>query len=376
MKRMRSSMVAVLALALTVAFVAAAQAQDREGARRGGGMGMSRGGLLGLLRIDAVRKELKLTDDQAAKVDKAAEELGAQMREKFAALGDIQDQAERRAKMTELSDEADRAAREKLQGILEREQIMRLYQIRMQVRSAAESLANRFVAGRLELTDDQKEKLAQIDKDSQAQRSELMGSMRDATEEQRGELMQKFRALRTEADAKALGVLTDAQKKTFEEMKGEKIELQGPRPSSSPSDGCPEGRTGLDRARGGGPRFPRVGKRGRPQPFSARVRLRPLHVLCMFFIFFGHGQPLADRRVAVEQEHLEPVRVGIVLVEPGEFAKGRHIGVFQPGPPQRVAVALPLVMRRLMAFCSGSSTSANTVRINITSGSVDTGMSP
>jgi hypothetical protein len=31
---------------------------------------------------------------------------------------------------------------------------------------------------------------------------------------------------RSEADEKALGVLTDAQKKSFEEMKGEKFELQ------------------------------------------------------------------------------------------------------------------------------------------------------
>ena len=102
---------------------------------------------------------------------------------------------------------------------------MRLYQIRMQVRPAIESLANRYVARRLELTDEQKSKLAQIDEETEKKRSELFGSMRDATDEQRSELFQKYRQLRSDADEKGLAVLTDQQKQAFEEMKGEKFEL-------------------------------------------------------------------------------------------------------------------------------------------------------
>jgi hypothetical protein len=49
--------------------------------------------------------------------------------------------------------------------------------------------------------------------------------MRDAADDQRSELYQKMREMRSEADEKALGVLTDDQKKAFEEMKGEKFEL-------------------------------------------------------------------------------------------------------------------------------------------------------
>ena len=56
--------------------------------------------------------------------------------------------------------------------------------------------------------------------------------MRDATDEQRSEVYQKLRQVRSDADEKALGVLTAEQKAAFEEMKGEKIELEmrrGPR---------------------------------------------------------------------------------------------------------------------------------------------------
>jgi len=235
MTRVRSMLVSLMALALGAVLVTAAMAQAPEGSRRGPRMGGSRGSLLSLLRIEQVQKELKLSDEAAAKVGELREKLGAEMREKFGALREMEDQAQRRAKMTELSNEIDRKAREQLREVLSREQMMRLYQIRMQVRSAVDSLTNRFVAGRLELTDEQKAKLADIDKAMEAKQSELRGSMRDATDEQRRGAFQKLREIRTAADEKALGVLTAEQKEAFEKMKGEKVELptrSGRRPTS------------------------------------------------------------------------------------------------------------------------------------------------
>ena len=147
------------------------------------------------------------------------------MREKYAALREMDDREQRRAKMTELSDKYNRKARQQLREVLSREQMMRLYQIRMQVRPVMDSLANRFVAGRLQLTDEQKTKLAGIAKDAQAKRSELFSSMRDASEEQRREAFAKYRKIRTAANEKALGLLSAEQNEAFEKMKGEKIEL-------------------------------------------------------------------------------------------------------------------------------------------------------
>ena len=226
MNWVRSSLVLMMALVLGVAFACAAQAQEREGSRRGSGRGSSRGSLLSLLRLEQVQKEMKLSEEQTAKVKEVVEKLGTEMREQYTALREIEDRQQRTEKTTALSDEFDGKLREQLRDVVPREQMMRLYQIRMQVRPVVDSLANRYVAGRLELTDQQKEKLAEIAKDSQAKQSELYATMRDATDEQRSDVYQKLRQVRSDADEKALGVLTAEQKAAFEEMKGEKIELE------------------------------------------------------------------------------------------------------------------------------------------------------
>ena len=217
MIRARSLLVMLLAVALGAAFVAQAHAQ-RSGGR-------SRGSLLGLLAIEQVQKELKLNDEAVAKVEKLREKIRGEMAEQYSAAREIEDRENRSAKYAELRDQYDQKAREGLRDLLAREQMIRLYQIRLQVRAVVESLESRYVAAKLKLTDDQKAKLAAISKDAQAKRSELFSGMRDAGDEQRRAAFEKFRKLRAETDEKALGVLTAEQKKTFEDMKGEKIEL-------------------------------------------------------------------------------------------------------------------------------------------------------
>ena len=226
MIRVRNALVPVMALVLAAAFVAAAQGQATEGARRRSGRGLSRGSLLSLVRREQVQKELKLSEEQVAKVKKVGEELTAQMREQYTALREIEDREKRRAKMTELTDQFDRKAREQLRDVLAREQMMRLYQIRTQVRAVVESLGNTYVARRLNLTEEQKKKVAQINKDMLAKRSELFSGMRNASQEQRTEAIQKLRKVRSDADKEALAVLTAEQSKAFQEMQGEKIELE------------------------------------------------------------------------------------------------------------------------------------------------------
>jgi len=235
MNRVRNSSAITMVLLLAAALACASLAQAAEEPRRGSGRGFSRGSLLSLLRLEQVQKEMKLSEEQTAKVQEVVEKLGTEMREQYTALREIEDRQERIEKATALSDEFDGKVREQLRDVVEREQIMRLYQIRMQVRPVVDSLANRYVAGRLELTDQQKDKLAQTAKDSQARQSELYARMRDATGEQRSEAYGKLRQFRSDADEKALGVLTAEQKAAFKEMKGEKIELElrrGRRPTT------------------------------------------------------------------------------------------------------------------------------------------------
>ncbi len=214
-----SQLKVALSLALVAVLVTTAQAQQR-------GRGMGRGSLIGLLSMEQVQTEMKLSDEQKTKVNAITEKLRGEMREQFLALRDVEDRAERMNKMNELSTQMDRKLREELRGSMERPQMMRLYQIRLQVNPVADSLTNEFLARRLEITDEQKTKLAEVTKEMQAKQTELYGKMRDASQDQRGAIFQEFRQLRTDANEKALGVLTDAQKSSFEEMKGDKFELQ------------------------------------------------------------------------------------------------------------------------------------------------------
>jgi len=119
-----------------------------------------------------------------------------------------------------LRDQSDQKVREQLGDVVEREQVMRLYQIRMQVRAVVDSLANRYVSGRLELTDDQKNKLDEINKAVRAKQSEVYATLRDASDEQRSEVFQKLRKSRSDADAEALALLTAKQKAVFEGDEG------------------------------------------------------------------------------------------------------------------------------------------------------------
>ena len=227
MARVGSLVMLAVALGMGAVWVSGVEAQAPEG-RRGGGMGQ-RDSILGLLGREEVQKELKLNEEQLSKVTELSEKLRAESREQFSSLRDIQDREQRQAKMAEMTNEMDRKVRDALRDVLEREQTMRLYQIRMQVRPVTDSLANEYVANRLQLTEDQKAKLAEMAKDVQAQLAEMRGGMRDADESQRADMRRKQRDIRSGADEKALAVLTDQQKEAFEKMKGEKFELQSRR---------------------------------------------------------------------------------------------------------------------------------------------------
>ncbi len=235
MNRIRRMFVPSVALVLAVAVVASAQERPSgQRSRRGRG---SRSSLLGLVSLEQVQKEMKLNEEQIGKVKKVVETLTAEMRKEYAPLREIEDRAKRTAKYTELRKKFDGKAREQISAAVSREKMIRLYQIRMQVRSALESLSEKYVAGKLKLTDEQKKKLTEINAEHAAERTKLFSSMRDATREKRSEAYGKYRTLRTDAEKKALEVLTADQKKTFEEMKGKEFKLERrPRPAARPAE--------------------------------------------------------------------------------------------------------------------------------------------
>jgi len=187
------------------------------------------GSFLGLLGQEKVQQELKLSTDQVAKVKEIGEKMRAEMRDQFTGLRDIQDQQQRRAKMAELTKQGDEKARAALRDVLAQEQWTRLYQIRLQVRGPVYGLNNRYLAERLKLTPEQKEKAAAIEKATDDKMYDASSGLRDLSEEQRrekgAEIMQQLRKIRSDADEQAVGLLTAEQKESLEKMKGTKFEL-------------------------------------------------------------------------------------------------------------------------------------------------------
>lgn len=226
MSRVRCWLGLALVFALGTALLTADGAQAPSGRP---GFGMIRGSFLGLLGMEPVQKELKLSEDQIAKVSEMGEKLRAEMRQQFAGLRQMEDRQKQRAKMTELFDQLDEKARGQLSELLSREQMMRLYQIRLQVRGAVYGLNNRYVAGRLKLTDDQKKKAAELQQATQDKIFAALGGLRNLSREERSKKMPEVRKeldkIQSEAEKQALGMLTAQQKEALEKMKGEKLEL-------------------------------------------------------------------------------------------------------------------------------------------------------
>jgi Spy/CpxP family protein refolding chaperone len=219
-------------LVLCLVLNSVVQAQPPTGARRGSMLGGP--SFLGLLRMEQVTDELDLNEDQAAKIAELVEVLTTEMRAEFEALRENEDREAVREQVGELMEGIDEKMGRELHGVLEREQMMRLYQIRSWVQPLSVTLENEYVVRRLEITDAQQEALTAASEESVAKRTELMGAIREAAPEDRRAAYEKIVALRAEADETLLDVLTDDQKEAFAEMRGEKFEMQRPeRPAPS-----------------------------------------------------------------------------------------------------------------------------------------------
>lgn len=253
-----------LALTLAVAAVAQPAGEQRErgrdrGRRSGppGGMMMGRfmgGDGIGLLRSEAIQKELELVDAQKEKLRALAEELRSQMG-RPGERGERQEltDEQRRARMAEFMEKAKARAeetRKKLAEILLPAQMERLEQIQLQLRGST-ALADAKVADALKLTDEQKEKLRQIAEKSSEQRRSLFGDRTGDDEQARRarwqEISEKMRKLSEQAREESLQVLTAEQREALEKMKGKAIDVEalrasfsGPGGRSRPAEKKPE----------------------------------------------------------------------------------------------------------------------------------------
>ena len=212
-------------LKLAAAFgLAACLSTSTANAQGPGGRGMGMGGGLGLLSNKSVQKELKLTDDQIEKAGKAATEQREKMMEKFTELRDLE-QAEQQVKRTALMKEMTAESKKVTDALLKPEQAKRFAQIQLQTQGVG-AYTNEDVQAQLKMTDEQKNKL----KDIQAESQKAMADIRDLRQSEPETFAKKSAEIRKDTTDKATALLTSEQKATWKQMTGEPFTLvQEPR---------------------------------------------------------------------------------------------------------------------------------------------------
>lgn len=173
---------------------------------------------LQLMTEKAVREELKLSDDQ---VQKASEALKKQA-PKREGLRDFEPE-ERVKKMNELIKEANQTA----VTILKPEQMKRLREIHLQLQGP-QAFHSPGVVRELKITDEQKEKIQELQKEAHKEMTELRKPGGD-----REKVLKRIEEISKANRDKILALLTVEQKAHWKQMTGEpfKGEIRfGPRP--------------------------------------------------------------------------------------------------------------------------------------------------
>jgi hypothetical protein len=209
---MRIRALRFLALFLAIGLVVPLFAQQPG---RGFGGGITTAMLCGQ---KSVQEEVKLTEDQIAKVKKATDEIDAKYKDDRAKAFKDKDkdkQAEIRTKVTAETTKA-------LADILKPEQAKRIKEIEIQL-GGLDVLGREEIAKDLKLTDKQKEDLKGRRDDLNKDRGDIF---KDAGRDPAkfAEASAKVRTLSTEAAAKFVSTLTDEQKAAYKDMTGKKFE--------------------------------------------------------------------------------------------------------------------------------------------------------
>jgi Spy/CpxP family protein refolding chaperone len=228
--RLKSYTSAFLALALLALVTSAGFAQEEGRRGRRGGFGVGPGGrggdpTMGLLRIDEVKAELELTDEQQAALDKLAEQSRSDRTSRQGSNFRDMSEEERKAFIDKMQqDVAERAKqlKEKLEEVLLPGQMERLEQISLQVRGA-NAISDSDIREKLNISDEQIAKLAEVQESIQTTMRAKMQELFQAGD--RDAMREAFGKLRKEAEENLFGVLTEDQQAQFESLKGEPFEL-------------------------------------------------------------------------------------------------------------------------------------------------------
>jgi len=189
---------------------------------QGQGRGGFGGGAAGFLMAPNVQKDLKLTDAQVGKVQDVLRECRERHQDAYSALRDASPDV-RWAKMAALTDTVNDEVKKALS--FSDEQSKRFDQISYQAHGL-QAFAHTTVDEKLKLTEGQKSKIREI---AEATRTAFAGAFnKDASEQERTNARNKMAATQKENMTKVQALLTDDQKKAWQELTGEPIEIQYP----------------------------------------------------------------------------------------------------------------------------------------------------
>jgi hypothetical protein len=225
-----AKLVSVLAAGLLLAGTALAQQRPGGlgGGGFGGGFGGFGGGLAGMIgQSKQLQDELKMDKDQVDKLTEALAKVREDLRDETAKLRDRNTSEETRTEITKKVREANDKA---VAAVLQPEQLKRLHQIENQ-RSGVGMFAKEDVKKALKLSDEQNEKIKDINEDLQKDLRELSGGGRGGRGQGgRGgfdpEAQQKRQAVQKEAMDNVVKVLNDEQKATLKDLTGAPFELR------------------------------------------------------------------------------------------------------------------------------------------------------
>lgn len=233
MKR-RSFVGLVLALAVLPLSAGIASAQGQGGGGRRGGM-MGRQGGLQMLRMATVQTELKMTPEQIGKLDAKQSDLRQSMQGLGGGGGGQLSPEERQQRMEKVQELQTKAVND----ILDPTQQKRFRQLELQQQGPS-ALARKDVAAELKLTDEQTKKIADLQRQADADRRSAMQGVdfQSMSPEDRDKLMTKMQDIQKATGAKMAALLTEAQQTQWKDMQGVPFTFPAgpgaPRPAAAP----------------------------------------------------------------------------------------------------------------------------------------------
>jgi hypothetical protein len=208
-KRLRYLSVLVLSCAVfALGFASSADAQRRgRGGLRPGEVSLAR-----LLTIEAVQKDLNLSEKQKATAAEINNALTEERHKLFAEVA--KESHERGKKVAELEEKTSA----KVKKLLDEPQQKRLREILIQVNGASE-LMKKEIQDEIRITAEQRQQLNDVNRANAKTRREALANYE-------GDKNAKMVELQREADKKLLAVLTEKQREQYQKLQGKKISIE------------------------------------------------------------------------------------------------------------------------------------------------------